>query len=179
MGLLGGSFNPPHDGHLHISLWTKRCLGVQQIWWIPARSNPLKKPKTPFCERFTKAQKFIQPYKFLKIQDIENRFGLTYTLHTVQIVQRRYPRVRFFWIMGADSFVELPRWFFWQDFTKSICIVVVPRKPWRERFCLAARILQPYTHHNPATFFKARPPAVLFLKIPHHPASSQSLRRTK
>ena len=179
VGLLGGSFNPPHAGHLHISVWARRRLGLQEVWWILARQNPLKPPEAlaPFSQRLRHARRLLRPHHpHLKVTDLEERLNLTYTWHTITTLQRAHPQVKFVWLMGADAFLDFTRWFKWQALAARMPLAILPRTPWRGPCSLAARALSARLYKSPPRFMKASPPALIFLDTPRHTASAQSLR---
>jgi len=128
IGILGGSFNPAHLGHLYISLEAMKRLGLTQVWWLVSPQNPLK-PKegmAPFAERLEGA-KIIAKHPKIQVLDIEKKFGTSYTYDTLRRLKSRYPEHKFILIMGADNFAELPRWRRWREIFALAPIVVFNR----------------------------------------------------
>jgi nicotinate-nucleotide adenylyltransferase len=130
IGVLGGSFNPAHAGHVHISLLALRDMGLDQIWWMVSPQNPLKAEKgmAPFAERMAAAEKITAPHPRLIVTDIETRLGTRYTADTLRTLCARFPHTRFVWMMGADNLLQIPRWRDWQDIF-TLTDVAVYRRP--------------------------------------------------
>ena len=118
VGLLGGSFNPPHQGHIHISELAIKKLGLNQIWWIPTQKNPLKEAKIyeAYVGRIQKCEKLIKNRSKFKIL----QFDEIYTEKLVKKLQSQYKDIEFFWIMGADN---LEKFHQWKNFKKLISMI--------------------------------------------------------
>ncbi len=128
VGLLGGSFNPAHEGHRHVAALALRRLGLDQVWLLVSPGNPLK-PRAgmaPFANRLLGAAA-IGDGRRVVATAIEATFGTSYTIDTLRLLRRRFPRIRFVWIMGADILTELPRWRRWRDIARDLPFVVLPR----------------------------------------------------
>ncbi len=117
IGLLGGSFNPAHEGHLHISEIARKKLGLDQVWWLVSPQNPLKEKSgmMPFEERFESARKIAGSNPKIIISDIESRLNTIYTSDTLKRLKQKYPRHKFFWLMGTDNLIQLPKWKNWEE----------------------------------------------------------------
>ena len=128
--MLGGSFNPAHEGHRHIALTALRSLGLDQVWWLVSPQNPLKAASdmAPFADRIAGARKAAR-HPHLQASDIEPRLGTRFTSDTLAQLQRRYPRVRFVWLMGADNLGQMHRWRKWRSIFNSVPIAVFDRPP--------------------------------------------------
>ena len=110
IGLLGGSFDPPHAGHAHITRWALRTFDLQKVWWLVSPGNPLKpRGPAPMAERMAACRSLIDDTR-VKVTDIEARMGTQFTAETLAGVLARYPGVRFMWLMGADNLAQLHRW---------------------------------------------------------------------
>lgn len=134
MGLLGGSFNPAHDGHLHIAQLALRRLRLDSVWLLVSPGNPLK-PVTgmaPFAERLAGAGRISRDRRIVAT-GIEAAFGTRFTVDTIRELRRRFPGIRFVWIMGADILVELPRWRNWMRIARTLPFVVLPRPSYTHR----------------------------------------------
>jgi nicotinate-nucleotide adenylyltransferase len=128
IGLLGGSFNPAHDGHRHISLEAMRILALDEVWWLVSPQNPLKSKKgmETLAVRFHSALAAAR-HPRIRPMVIEAELGTRYTVDTVAALRKRRPDVAFIWLMGADILPELHRWHRWRDFARSLPIAVLTR----------------------------------------------------
>jgi nicotinate-nucleotide adenylyltransferase len=128
IGLLGGSFNPAHGGHAYVGETALKRLGLDYVWWLVSPGNPLKAEDgmAPFAARLDSARAAARHRRFI-VTDIEQQLGTRYTIDTVIALQRRFPKVRFIWLMGSDNLEGFSRWGRWQDLARRIPIVVVQR----------------------------------------------------
>jgi nicotinate-nucleotide adenylyltransferase len=134
VGLLGGSFNPAHEGHRHVAELALRRLRLDQVWLLVSPGNPLK-PRAgmaPFAERLAAAGG-IGDGRRVVASGIEAALGTRYTVDTLRVLLRRFPAVRFVWIMGADILVQLPDWRRWEDIVRRLAFVVLPRPRYSNR----------------------------------------------
>lgn len=131
IGLLGGSFNPAHDGHRYVSLAVMKRLGLDAVWWLVSPGNPLKDAKgnAEYALRLKKARQ-VANHPRIRVSDVEKRFGTRYTINTLRRLQQRYPEHDFVWIMGADNLAQFHRWKDWREIARLVPIVVVDRKPY-------------------------------------------------
>jgi nicotinate-nucleotide adenylyltransferase len=134
VGLLGGSFNPAHEGHRHVAELALRRLRLDQIWLLVSPGNPLKPGAgmAPFTDRLAWAARIGDGRRVLA-SGIEASFHTRYTVDTLRQLMRRFPRVRFVWIMGADILEQLPRWRRWTDIVRRLAFVVLPRPTYSHR----------------------------------------------
>ncbi len=128
IGLLGGSFNPAHDGHLAMSLYALKQLGLDQIWWMVSPQNPLKSAKdmASLDKRMARATR-VATHPKLCVTAIESELGTHYTADTLRVLRRRFPRTRFVWLMGADNLRQIPAWKEWQDIFRTVPVAVFRR----------------------------------------------------
>ncbi len=128
IGLFGGSFNPPHDGHRLVTLTALRRLGLDRVWWIVTPGNPLKDTRglAPQAERMAACRR-LMPEPMVDITGFEARIGTRYTLDTLRYLKRRCPAVHFVWIMGADNLVQFHRWQGWREIARLMPIAVIDR----------------------------------------------------
>ncbi len=126
IGLLGGSFDPAHEGHLYVSQVARRRLRLDQVWWLVSPGNPLKPEPEPFAQRLRRAERVAHP-PFIRVTGIERQLGTRYTIDTVRALQRRFQHVQFIWLMGSDNLVQFSRWRCWQAIAARIPIAVVRR----------------------------------------------------
>ncbi|MEM7526181.1 MAG: nicotinate-nucleotide adenylyltransferase [Pseudomonadota bacterium] len=113
IGLLGGSFDPPHQGHVHITRWALRTFKLDQVWWIVSPGNPLKAHGPAEMSRRLAACRQVMRHPRVKITDLEARLGCQYTADTLERIATRYPGTRFAWLMGADNLAGFHRWERW------------------------------------------------------------------
>ncbi|MBN9507575.1 MAG: nicotinate-nucleotide adenylyltransferase, partial [Alphaproteobacteria bacterium] len=181
VGLLGGSFNPAHAGHRHIALLARRRLRLHQVWLLVSPGNPLK-PRRGMAALPARlaAARSIADGRRVVATAIEATLGTRYTLATLAALRRRFPRVRFVWLMGADNLVQLPRWNRWLQIPVLVPIAVLPRPTYNHR-ALAGQAAQRLRHARrrvgaaPALAAMA-PPAWLFLPAAQHSASASAIR---
>ena len=130
IGLLGGSFNPPHQGHLQIAQRAKRVLKLTEVWWLISPQNPLKSARglAPMVQRQQWCQQIFGTDRQMKALGIEAYLGTSYSAETVRKLQKRYPVDQFVWIIGADNFIQLPKWYQWQNLIRQIPICVIDRQ---------------------------------------------------
>lgn len=128
VGLLGGSFNPAHAGHRHVAEMALTRLGLDQVWLLVSPGNPLKplSGMAPFADRLAGAA-LIGDGRRVIATSIEATFGTRYSVDTLRMLRRRFPRVHFIWIMGADILTQLPRWRRWREIVRDLAFVVLPR----------------------------------------------------
>lgn len=130
IGLLGGSFNPAHPGHVHISIEAHKRLNAP-IWWMVTPQNPLKKASdiADFQTRFDHARALAAPYPFITVTDIERKLGTNYTVATLQRLKIQFPRTRFVWLMGADNLASLHHWEQWTKLFTLCPVLILDRAP--------------------------------------------------
>ncbi|HZQ39336.1 MAG TPA: nicotinate-nucleotide adenylyltransferase [Rhizomicrobium sp.] len=126
IGLLGGSFDPAHEGHLYVSEVARRALKLDQVWWLVSPGNPLKPEPDPFEVRLNRARLLARP-PFIHVTGIERRLGTRCTVDTVRALRSRFPDMHFIWLMGSDNLVQFARWRRWREIAASIPIAVVRR----------------------------------------------------
>jgi nicotinate-nucleotide adenylyltransferase len=128
VGLLGGSFNPAHEGHRHVAELALRQLRLDQIWLLVSPGNPLKPVDgmAPLADRLSGAAR-IGDGRRVVATGVEAALGTRYTVDTLRVLLRRFPRARFVWIMGADILVQFPHWRRWTDIVRRLPLVVLPR----------------------------------------------------
>jgi nicotinate-nucleotide adenylyltransferase len=127
IGLLGGSFDPPHEGHVRITLAALRRFGLSRIWWLVSPGNPLKPAgPAPMADRL-RAARALMAHPRVVVTDLESRLGTRYTAATLKALLRRYPGVRFVWLMGADNLADFHRWQDWRGIVARVPIGVLAR----------------------------------------------------
>jgi nicotinate-nucleotide adenylyltransferase len=148
IGLLGGSFDPAHDGHLYVSDVARRALKLDYVWWLVSPGNVLKPAPAPLDVRVARARHVARGSRIL-VTDIESRLDTRFTVDTVMALRRRFPRVIFIWLMGSDNLEQFSRWRRWQNIAETVPIAVVRRPgsvlaplhaPMARRFGVARRL---------------------------------------
>ncbi len=180
IGLLGGSFNPAHDGHLHVAETAMRALNLDWVWWVPARGNPLKIEHGEYTKRFESAANFADPRPRMRVSDVEMRLGLTYSIDTISALNARAPSARFVWLMGADSLAGFHQWKNWQDIARALPIAVIARLGSR-RAALNSRFAERFgagwiPPYEAKRLVFAPAPAWTYLQAPLNVLSSTELR---
>ena len=127
IGLLGGSFDPPHEGHVQVTEWAFRRLALNQVWWLVAARNPLKDRLPAGVRRRINAAKECVTHPRTTVTDLEIRIGSVHTAVTLEFLKRKYPLVRFVWLMGSDNLEGFRNWHRWRDIVQSMPVAVFPR----------------------------------------------------
>jgi nicotinate-nucleotide adenylyltransferase len=179
--LLGGSFNPAHEGHRYISELALKQLQLHQVWWVISPQNPLKASNeiAPLEERCAIA-KLVARHPQIRVTDIEDRIGTSHTIDTITVLQARFPDVRFVWLMGADILLELPQWKRWRDLFHRVPIAVYPRPSYslRAMSSPAARSFAGarVPERQARRLADMRPPAWTFLQVRPNSQSATRIR---
>ena len=181
IGLLGGSFNPAHSGHLHLSLQAMRRLELDRVWWLVSPQNPLKPAAgmAPFAQRLA-AARTVARHPRLLVSDVEARLGTIRTADTLARLTRRYPRTHFVWLMGADNLVQVPQWERWREIFEAVPVAVFAR-PSYSLLALAGAAARRYRRNRvPEASARAlaglAPPAWVFCRMRLDPISASTIR---
>ena len=110
IGLLGGSFDPPHKGHLYISLEAKKILKLDEIWWLVTPQNPLKINQPASYSERVKNCKILTKNKPIKIKEIEKKINSQFSYQTIKYLNNHYKYIKFVWLMGADNLINFHQW---------------------------------------------------------------------
>jgi nicotinate-nucleotide adenylyltransferase len=181
IGLLGGSFNPAHAGHRHISLAAMAALGLDEIWWLVSPGNPLKPQKgmAPLPARLASARRAAEGAR-IRVTAIERQLGTIYTADTLALLVRRYPKRSFIWLMGADNLAQFHRWRDWRRIAALVPIAIATRPGydaralkapawgWLRRFVRPASMARNWTEW--------RTPALVLLSLPPDRTSATAIR---
>lgn len=128
IGLLGGSFNPAHEGHRRISLFAMDALGLDEVWWLVSPGNPLKSAKgmAPLSARLASAERMARHAPIVPTA-IETTLRTRFTADTLHKLVRHFPHHRFIWLMGADNLAQFHRWQRWRQIARTLPIAVIAR----------------------------------------------------
>ncbi len=184
VGLYGGSFNPPHEGHAHVAQTALRRLRLDRVIWLVTPGNPLKDEADldALGVRMGDARRLARGPRMV-VSDIESRLGARYTIDTVRWLEARFPGVKFVWIMGADNLAGFHHWKGWMDLMAAVPVAVISRpglalrsrsSPMARRFARARWPLE-----RAAGLADARPPAWVYIPAPFRFASSTALRHSR
>lgn len=180
IGVLGGSFDPAHEGHAHITREALRRFGLDRVWWMLSPGNPLKaRGPAPMAARLAEARR-IMPDPRVDVTDLEARLGTRYTAQTLRRLIALYPGVHFVWLMGADNLAQFDRWENWREILQMVPVGVLARPGARmaarrsrtARIFAAARLPQ-----QDAQMLALSPtPAWCFVDVPMSDLSSSEIR---
>ncbi len=179
--MLGGSFNPAHEGHLHVARLALQRLRLDQVWLLVSPGNPLKAAHgmASLADRLESARGIADGRRIVATT-IESRLHTRFTYDTLRALRRRFPRVRFVWVMGADNLVQLPRWQHWTGIAATMPFAVMPRPTYNQRALAgqAAERLRPWlrdAREGPVLAERA-PAAWTFLPARQNPISATAIR---
>ncbi|WP_170460865.1 nicotinate-nucleotide adenylyltransferase [Ruegeria arenilitoris] len=180
VGLFGGSFDPPHQGHVHVTLEAMKAFGLDRVWWLVSPGNPLKsRGPAPIDQRVEAARSIMQHPK-VEVTDIEDLTGTRATADTLAALRRLYPQVRFVWLMGADNLAQFHKWKDWRLIMDTVPVGVVARPGDRisARMSPAARVYAKYRIDGTARHLlgRADAPAWCFVNVPMVDVSSTQIR---
>ncbi|MGQ0588855.1 MAG: nicotinate-nucleotide adenylyltransferase [Sphingosinicella sp.] len=180
-GLLGGSFNPAHQGHRRISLGAAERLGLDEVWWLVSPGNPLKEAEgmAPLAARFASARLAARGAP-IRPTAIERELGTRYTVDTLAALIRRFPKRRFIWLMGADNLAQFHLWRDWRRIAELVPIAVIARSGYDAEALTAPAMSWLRRFVRPAADAKAwtswRLPSLVLLELPPDPTSATAIR---
>lgn len=181
IGLLGGSFNPAHEGHLRISLIALKRLGLDQIWWLVSPRNPLKDaPDLPSRKKRVAAAKDLARHPRVVVTGFAGSRPSVYTIDLLAELKQRFPATHFVWLMGADNLADFHRWRAWQQLFELAPIAVLDRPGFRHK-AMASKAAHRYARNrvdesNAGALALLEPPAWAILSHPLSDLSSTELR---
>ena len=185
IGLLGGSFNPAHEGHLYISETALRSLGLDEVWWLVSPQNPLKPTDgmASFEDRFNSAKQIARNPKIV-VSDFEQHLGQSYTARTLEALCESRKDCAFVWLMGADNLIQFRNWYQWRDIFDTLPIAVFDRPGYTMKALnsFAAKTHEKYRVFTSIPgaplkdFAMQRAPAWTFVSHTKHKMSSTALR---
>lgn len=180
IGLLGGSFDPAHAGHVHITEAALVRFGLDRIWWLISPGNPLKERGPAALDMRMVAARRIMQHPRVTVTDIEARIGTRHTAETLRWLTRRCPQVRFVWLMGADNLAQFHHWQDWQDIMEMVPVGVLAR-PGKQMAALQSRAGRIYRGARLSSgasrlLGQAETPAWCYVTLPLSPLSSTRIR---
>ena len=180
IGMFGGSFDPPHSGHLHVASTAMKRLQLDAVWWFPTPGNPLKEAPSDYEERFAAVQVLTKRNRDFRVSNIEKQAGLRYTYDLVRLMRQHCPHADLVWIMGGDSLMTFHYWKDWEKLAESIPIAVIARPGFElaSRFSLFAKKMRLHRLANNAASIlpQQKAPAWVYVPAPLDPISSTALR---
>lgn len=181
VGLFGGSFNPPHAGHLLVAEIALRRLQLDQLWWMVTPGNPLKNTRElkPLAERIAMSEA-MSPDRKIKVTAFEASYHVRYTADTLALVKLHNPGVNFVWIMGADSLRDFHRWQRWHEIALTFPIAVIDR-PGSTLAFLSSKMAKTFDYarqdeDDAPLLARMQAPAWTFIHGPRSSLSSSAIR---
>lgn len=179
IGIMGGSFDPPHSGHAHVIETARRAAGLDRIWVLVAAGNPLKRTQTAFVDRLAAAQRRLAGPR-TAVTGLEHQLGLRYTIDLLRRLKRSAPHARFVWIMGADNLRDFHKWKSWRQIAKLAPILVIARPGANPKAGLSRFARQFSESRLPQaaarTLATRKVPAWVYIAAPLDPVSSSEIR---
>jgi len=180
VGLLGGSFDPPHEGHAHITREALKRFGLDRVWWLVSPGNPLKKAGPATLQRRLAAARAIMRHPRVEVSDLEAQLGTRYTSETLARVLPLYPGVRFVWLMGADNLASFHRWEQWRRIVETVPVGVLAR-PGQRISARTSPMAEIYGYarlsgREARLLAETRAPAWCFVNVPMVNISSSAIR---
>jgi nicotinate-nucleotide adenylyltransferase len=185
IGLLGGSFNPAHQGHREISEHALVTLELDEVWWLVSPQNPLKEEAgmASFRDRVQSAEKIAAESTEadrILVSDIEDQLGTRFSIDTVSALQQRHVNDHFVWIIGADNLLQMSDWQRWQDLVNAVPMAVFDRPGYTDKALKGVAA----SHFATARLASDRrrdlvttpPPAWIFLQDVQNPVSATEIR---
>lgn len=183
IGLLGGSFDPAHSGHVLISQVALRRFGLDRVWWLISPGNPLKPHgPAPIAQRMAAARLLLAD-PAVQVTDIEAHLGTRMTADTIALLVRRFPGVRFVWLMGSDNLCQFHLWDRWREIARLVPIGVLARPGTRvpARNAVAAQVMRRWRlpQAEAGSLARRRPPAWVLINLPMSRQSSTAIRANR
>ncbi|MFA9230606.1 MAG: nicotinate-nucleotide adenylyltransferase [Microgenomates group bacterium] len=178
IGLLGGSFDPAHEGHAHLTREALKRMGLDRVWWLVTPGNPLKaRQPAPMADRLAQARR-VMPDPMVEITELEVKLGTRATYATIAKLRALYPGVHFVWLMGADNLVQFHKWGRWRDILRMVPVGVLarPGSGVAARTSVAARAFRVNRVNRGENLRGRKAPAWCFVNMPMNGASSSAIR---
>ena len=184
IGILGGSFNPAHEGHIHISNIARIALGIDEVWWIVAPQNRLKSSieMESFDKRLSYARLFTNRLSYIKVLDIEEKNKLYASYITINFLNTKSQRVKFIWLMGSDILDNFNKWLHPNSIAKNMYVAVISRPNFSSSFLntrQTTKLGKRLKTSKSKTIFLKNKPVWVFLKNKLLSISSSEIRRSQ
>ncbi len=182
VGLYGGSFNPAHEGHLHVAREAIKRLHLDAIWLMISPGNPLKEldALADHQRRKDRLLELVDTRPKITVTDVEKKLGTRYSVDTIKALQTAMPKTRFVWVMGADNMQDFHRWRKWRDIAEMLPIAIFDR-PGYSVGGLNSKFARQYGRYKVPyrQLLSTHAPAWTFVPIPKHAGSATNIRRLK
>ena len=183
VGILGGSFNPAHAGHIHISNTARTRLGIDEVWWLVAPQNRLKSSvgMENFDKRLSYARLLTNGISYIKVLDIEEKNKLYASYMTINFLNNKSQRVKFIWLMGSDILDNFNNWLYPDSIAKKMYVAVVSRPNFSSSFLNTpqkTKLGKRLKNSKTKTIFLRKKPVWVFLKNRLLSISSSEIRKT-
>ncbi|MEQ1790542.1 MAG: nicotinate (nicotinamide) nucleotide adenylyltransferase [Rickettsiales bacterium] len=182
IALLGGSFNPAHAGHLHISEYALKTLKVDEVWWLVSPKNPLKSADSlaDYSERFASAMFITKHNRRIFVSNFEKNISTNYTYHSLTQLKKHYHGTNFIWLMGADNLAGFHNWQHWQDILKIFPVLVFDRAPYSFTSLASKTYLRMrrFLLNNKHSVHAQTTPSLRFIHLKRNANSATNLRKT-
>lgn len=180
VGLLGGSFDPAHAGHVHVTREALKRFGLDRVWWLVSPGNPLKPDSPAALSRRMTAARAVMQHPRVAVTDIESRLGTRYTAKTLEHLIHFYPGMRFVWLMGADNLAQFHLWEQWRWIMETVPLGIVAR-PGDRISARGSKAAEIYRHaridaRSAKLLPRAVAPAWCFVNVPMVNISSSAIR---
>lgn len=180
IGLFGGSFNPAHDGHMHVAACGLRELALDRIWWITSKQNPLKDKQTKYDER-ANSIKSLGLQKRMEISHVEKQMNIQYSIQMIKALKVRNPNTKFIFLIGADNLSQFTKWKSWKEIISLVPIAVVARPGYslKSQLSPTARFMSNHRlpEHKAHILKYHSPPMWTFITPPLNKNSSSKIRK--
>ena len=182
VGILGGSFNPAHEGHVHISNIARIALGIDEVWWIVAPQNRLKSSigMESFDKRLSYARLFTDGLSYIKVLDIEEKNKLYASYMTINFLNSKSQKVKFIWLMGSDILENFNRWLYPTSIAKNMYVAVISRPGFSSSFLntpQTTKLGKRLKTSKSKSIFLRKKPVWVFIKNKLLSISSSEIRR--
>ena len=181
VGILGGSFDPAHEGHLEITHAALEFLDLDYIWWLVSPGNPLKNDNeiSSFENRFYSAKNMADDPRII-VTDLEQKLGTKYTIDTLEKIIYNHPNHKFIWLMGADNLAQFNQWKDWRKIADTVPFAIFNRPSYSKQSMqsVAATELREFRidEKDAGLLYKLKPPAWIYYTLSKNPMSSTEIR---